>query len=66
MELIKPGGFMMLDNTFWDGTVASEEERTTHSEIKVLFDTVKKTMHYERVEVSTLAIGDRFTLARKK
>ncbi len=66
LELIKPGGFIMLDNTFWDGTVASEEDRTTHPETKAIFGTVEKAMHDDSVEVHTLAIGDGFTIVRKK
>jgi len=64
LELLRPGGLIMFDNTLWDGDVADSainDEDTIA--IRALNDQLHKD---ERVSVSLVPIGDGLTLARKR
>lgn len=64
LELIRPGGLILIDNTLWDGKVAdisNNEEETTA--IRQLNNNIYQD---ERVDISLLPISDGLTLARKR
>jgi predicted O-methyltransferase YrrM len=63
-ELLRPGGFLMLDNVLWSGSVvdpADDDEDT------VAIRRVNEAMLAdERFDISLVPIGDGLTLARKR
>jgi len=63
-ELLRPGGFLMLDNVLWGGRVvdpADDDEDT------VAIRRVNEAMLAdERFDISLVPIGDGLTLARKR
>jgi len=64
LELVRPGGLILVDNTLWDGKVASEDEpdEDTHA----IHDFNRHVHADERVDVSLVPIGDGVTIARKR
>jgi len=63
LELVRPGGLVMIDNTLWDGKVLEEEfgdedTRAIHGFNEYLRDR-------EEIELSMVPIGDGLTLVRK-
>ena len=64
LELLRPGGLLVVDNVLWGGDVADPEVRDEDTlAIRALNDRVAKD---ERVSVSLLPLGDGVTLARKR
>lgn len=64
LQLLKPNGLLILDNIFLMGRVISDPpEKKTASLIKELS---KKIRDDQRVDTTTLPIGDGMTLIRKK
>jgi len=63
MQLIRPGGLLVVDNVLWDGRVAdpNEQEESTLA-IRAFNEYVHKD---ERVALSMVPIGDGLTLAIK-
>jgi len=64
LELLRPGGLLLIDNTLWDGKVcdlAIEDEDTLA--IRALN---KKLLSDERIDLCLLPISDGVTLARKR
>jgi predicted O-methyltransferase YrrM len=64
LELVRPGGLIVADNTLWSGRVAdpANEEAGT-----VALRRFNDFLHRdERVDVSLVPIGDGLTLARKR
>lgn len=64
LELLRPGGLLLADNTLWSGRVADPEnaEATT-----VALRHFNEHVHCdERVDLSLVPIGDGLTLARKR
>ena len=64
LELLRPGGLILFDNTLWDGAVAdpSVEDEDTVA-IRELND---RLLGDERISLSLVPIGDGLTLARKR
>jgi predicted O-methyltransferase YrrM len=63
-ELLRPGGFLMLDNVLWDGAVA---DPAIDDEDTVALRRVNEAMLAdERFDISLVPIGDGLTLARKR
>ena len=65
MSILKPGGFILADNTLWDGHVidhAYDKDRQTQC-IETFNDYIA---HDSRVEQVILPLRDRLTLIRKK
>ena len=64
LELLRPGGLIVLDNMLWDGTVAdpSNQDETTQI-IRALNDKIAKD---GRVRSCLLTVGDGLMLAYKK
>jgi predicted O-methyltransferase YrrM len=64
LELIRPGGLNMFDNTLWGGAVAdptNQEEDTVA--LRALNDAL---VNDDRIDLSLVPIGDGLTLARKR
>jgi predicted O-methyltransferase YrrM len=64
LQLLRPGGLLMFDNTLWDGRVAdpAEQEPDTLA-LRALNDLLHDD---QRVSLSLVPIGDGLTLARKR
>ena len=65
LQYLRPGGYMIADNTLWDGHVLDKEYDSDPQTIAVrkFNDTVRAD---ERVEVAMIPIRDGLTIIRKK
>jgi len=64
LELLRPGGLILFDNTLWDGDVA---DSTINDEDTIAIRALNDQLHKdERVSISLVPIGDGLTLARKR
>jgi predicted O-methyltransferase YrrM len=64
LQLLRPGGLLLIDNTLWGGSVADPADQDADTlAIRALND---KLLADERVTLSLLPIGDGLTLARKR
>ena len=65
LEYLKPGGYMIADNTLWDGHVVEKEYDSDPQTIAVrkFNDMVRAD---DRVEVAMIPIRDGLTIIRKK
>jgi len=64
LELLRPGGLLMFDNTLWDGAVADPDDQDEDTlALRKLNDMLYQD---ERVSISLVPIGDGLTLARKR
>jgi len=64
LELLRPGGLLMFDNTLWGGSVANSSNQ---DEDTVALRELNSRLHRdERVSISLVPIGDGLTLARKR
>jgi predicted O-methyltransferase YrrM len=64
LELLRPGGLILIDNVLWSGQVADlniTDKRTT-----ILRELNLKIHQDDRVNISLLPVGDGLTLAMKK
>ncbi len=64
LQLLRPGGLIMLDNTLWEGKVV--DETIVDENLNAIQAMNKKLKHDERVDVSLLPLSDGVTLARKR
>jgi len=64
LELVRPGGLVLVDNVLWGGDVADPTQADEDTEgIRKL----NRHIHQDsRVDISMLPIGDGLTLARKR
>ena len=65
LDYLKPGGYMVADNTLWDGHVVDSDYDSDPQTVAVreFNDTVKAD---ERVEVAMIPIRDGLSIIRKK
>jgi predicted O-methyltransferase YrrM len=64
LELLRPGGLLMFDNTLWSGSVA---DPTNNDEDTVALRELNDVLFKDdRVSISLVPIGDGLTLARKR
>ncbi len=63
LQLLRTGGLIAIDNTLWDGLVATDDNSADTVALQKLNS---KLHHDERVDLSLLPIGDGLTLARKR
>lgn len=64
LELVRPGGLLMFDNTLWNGAVADPDRRDEDTvALRELNDLLFRD---ERVSISLVPIGDGLTLARRR
>jgi len=63
LDLLRPGGLLLADNTLWGGRVARELERDAETEALRAFN--RMVRDDARVEHVLLPVGDGLTLTRK-
>ena len=63
LELLRPGGLVLVDNVLWSGKVADETDRSEDTVALRAFNA--KLRDDARVELCMLPIGDGLTIARK-
>lgn len=64
LQLLRPGGLVLFDNTLWGGAVA---DPGNHSADTIALRELNEKLHQDqRVSISMLPIGDGLTLARKR
>jgi len=64
LELVRPGGVIMIDNVLWSGRVIDYSDHTPDTEALRAFN--EKLARDDRVSLSMLPLGDGVTLARKR
>jgi caffeoyl-CoA O-methyltransferase len=64
LELLRPGGLIVADNTLWSGRVADPEN--TEADTVALRNFNRHLHRDERIDLSLLPVGDGLTLARKR
>ncbi len=64
LELLRPGGLIMIDNVLWDGRVADSTDQSADT---VAIRELNDLVHGDScVDISLVPIGDGLTLARKR
>ncbi|MDJ0740812.1 MAG: class I SAM-dependent methyltransferase [Gammaproteobacteria bacterium] len=64
LELLRPGGLMLFDNTLWSGRVADAD---AHDDDTIALRRLNELLHVdERVSLSLVPIGDGLTLALRR
>ena len=64
LELLRPNGLMMIDNTLWSGDVADPSKTDAST---VALRALNAQLHRdERIDVSLTPIGDGLTIVRKR
>jgi predicted O-methyltransferase YrrM len=63
LQLLRPGGLIMIDNVLWGGEVARESQDKATLALQALN---RKLHHDERIDLSLVPVGDGITLARKR
>lgn len=64
LNLLRPGGVVLIDNVLWSGAVADEDNQEESTQA---IRAVNEHIHADhRVDVSMLPVGDGLTLARKR
>jgi predicted O-methyltransferase YrrM/uncharacterized protein with PIN domain len=63
LQLLRPGGLIVIDNTLWGGDVARPSESADTRALQALND---KLHHDERIDLCLLPFSDGVTLARKR
>jgi len=64
LELLRPGGVIMVDNVLWSGRVTDASDQTPDTVALRSFN--EKLARDERISLSMLPLGDGVTLARKR
>jgi len=64
LELLRPGGLLLVDNVLWGGSVIDPDKQDADTQAIRAFN---RWLHSEeRVDLSMVPIGDGLTLARKR
>jgi len=63
LQLLRPGGLILIDNVLWDGKVANPEDNSECTDDIREFN--KKLFKDNRVDISMIPVGDGITMARK-
>ena len=64
LELLRPGGLLLVDNVLWGGSVINPDKQDADTQAIRAFN---RWLHAEeRVDLSMVPIGDGLTLARKR
>ena len=62
LQLLRPGGLVMFDNTLWSGSVADPADQDADT---IALRELNRTLHADqRVSISLVPTGDGLTLAR--
>jgi len=62
LPFLKPGGFLMLDNTLWMGKVADPNLRAADLDTRIIYETVTNALTNPRFDMHTLCIADGLTI----
>lgn len=68
LELLRPGGVVIYDNTLWGGSVAMPEESVPESRLptrKASIEFNKYLAADTRVQISQVPLGDGITICRR-
>ena len=63
LELLRPGGLVLVDNVLWSGKVADESDRSEDTVALRAFNA--KLRDDARIDLCMLPVGDGLTIARK-
>ena len=63
LELLRPGGLVLVDNVLWSGKVADENDRSEDTAALRAFNA--KLCDDARIDLCMLPVGDGLTIARK-
>jgi predicted O-methyltransferase YrrM len=66
MQYLKPGGFIIADNTLWDGKVAEPEHKQSDRQTQGIVEFNRMVAHDPRVEVVIIPVRDGLTLIHKR
>ncbi|MDH4106307.1 MAG: SAM-dependent methyltransferase, partial [Gammaproteobacteria bacterium] len=64
LQLLRPGGLVLIDNTLWSGRVA--DPAVNDPDTVALRELNTALLRDERVDLSLLPVGDGLTLALKR
>lgn len=64
LDLVRPGGIVMLDNTLWDGDLA--DPANTDADTEALRAVNLHLKNDARIDLSLVPIGDGLSIARKR
>ena len=64
LNLVRPGGVILIDNTLWDGDVANPDNQEPDTQSIRAFN--QHVFKDDRVDLSMIPLGDGLTLARKR
>lgn len=64
LQLLRPGGLVLIDNTLWSGRVA--DPAVTDPDTVALRELNATLLRDERIDLSLLPVGDGLTLALKR
>jgi len=64
LELVRPGGLILVDNTLWDGRVADREDHDPDTVAIREFN--RRLRDDERVDLSLLPLADGLTVLRRR
>ena len=64
LQLIRPGGLILVDNVLWGGQVADASNHDKDTEALRIFNAALSSD--QRVDLCTVPIGDGLTIARKR
>ena len=64
LQLVRPGGLILIDNTLWDGEVADPANQQPETQAIRAFN--RHARQDERVDLSLIPLGDGLTMARKR
>jgi caffeoyl-CoA O-methyltransferase len=64
LQLLRPGGLALIDNTLWSGHVA--DPAVTDPDTVALRELNSKLLQDERIDLSLLPVGDGLTLAMRR
>ncbi len=63
LDLLRPGGLILIDNVLWSGKTANPDE--TDDDTEAIRELNLSVYNDKRVDLSMLPVGDGLTLARK-
>jgi predicted O-methyltransferase YrrM len=63
LQLVRPGGLILIDNVLWGGSVANPAEQ---DEDTVAIRALNKKLHTDNRVISMLPVGDGLTLVRRR
>ncbi|MYB33968.1 MAG: SAM-dependent methyltransferase [Gammaproteobacteria bacterium] len=64
LQLLRPGGLVIVDNAFWGGAVADPDN--TEADTEAIRELTRLIAKDTRVDSSMIAVGDGLLLARKR